>query len=587
MALPSNFKHNILYPTIIIDDGNDVEQLRHEPKILKPAGTRDFELNSFTMVEGMNDDYGSLIVVIPDHANALTDGTDPRRPSTILPEWTIQLFLNATTPGGDGNRWFYGKIKDVIVDRPGTAQQQIILTCIGWGVILKDRMTRLVRNQLKDEVVDDGETLDKTDTKARLDELIKDIFEDVDHYVDDNIPQLTNITVTSTTDGTGICSECLNTKIPNVNFTISTFASAVSTLVGIGKAMWRIDHDRKLVIHDPSAHDSQFLLSNDLATTGATANWDSNKLGYLLNTPLSWVDTSINTFYSFIHAFGHFTPSLYAKDSETPDTNAASNLDTRWMAIPIWVNAVSDRTAPDKDNIFKIAIRSIKTGTPAATGKIGIWGDDGTGKPNFEDQRRVIELNKTTLQALGTSTPAPWFEIPVKPKLAIRPGDPLHIVFPIYGSAANTFSVNYKSGSQNYYDSADGATWTSRVGNCAYRVYEAKRLISTLESTEANRLLSEPRERLFPIRSDLEEKTVRETLIAVGELLGRKRRLYDNVIISPPINKPIVGRFLKIIDSKTGLDIQANITKLRVSGNSENNSTGAEQLELSLDDFHY
>ncbi|MFM7854637.1 MAG: hypothetical protein ACKO96_22605, partial [Flammeovirgaceae bacterium] len=109
------------------------------------------------------------------------------------------------------------------------------------------------------------------------------------------------------------------------------------------------------------------------------------------------------------------------------------------------------------DNIFKIAVRSTKTGTPESDGKVEIWGDN-AGKPDSGDIRRSILLNKTTLNALGTTTPSDFFEIQIKPRLEVTPNEQLYIVFPIYGNASNTFNVDYKSGTGTYYDSTDGST---------------------------------------------------------------------------------------------------------------------------------
>jgi hypothetical protein len=575
MVLPSNFKSNTLYPHIVIKDETGSTQYTHQSLANYPAGTRDFEVNSLRLIAGQNGAFGSMILVIPDNNNALTDTTTPRRPSLIEQEWEITLDLGVTS--GTEYRAFHGKIKHVQVDRPGTNQQQIILVCVGWGVVLRERITRLVRNQDKDA---DGIGLDDNDTKTRVDQLALDLFNDLDHYVDENITQLANITAALTTDGLGICQTCTDVKLANVNFSTSTFAQALGTLSSISNTTWRINEDRKLILHDSGAHDSGMLFSNDINTTGDTSNWTSTKIGYILNAPVTWVDDSIDTFYNFIHGFGHFTPVLAASDGQTPDSSRAldNGANPGYVAIPF---------SFEKDNLFKIALRMVKTGTPATPHKVEIWGVTSGGDPNPTDVRRVIDLTKERLQALGTGVPADWFEIPIKPRLDIRPGEQLYIVFQKYGDASNTININYKAGTGTFEDSSDGITWTSRTGQMAYRVYDAKRLTSTLEITDTTSRLAEPREKLIPIRSDLEEQTVRQSMLAAGEILGKTKRTYDKLTVSVPQDRVNVSQFCRIIDTQSGLDIKANIIGWEMSGDADSGDIGITTMSLLLEDAFY
>ena len=567
-SIPSNFLSNTLYPKIIIKDKDGAVQYTHESLRIFPAGTRDFEVSAFKLNGGQYSNYGNLMLIIPDHDNLLTDSTDPKTPCIIQREW--ELIFDLGTSSSTLQRYFHGKIRDAEVDRPGTNQQQIVLSCIGWGVILKERMTKLARNQDK---TSDGITLDDTDIKTRLDQLILDLFQDKDHQIDENIPILGNITAAITTDGLGICVACTDIKIANVNLSISSYAQGIDTFASIGNIMWRVNEDRKLIVHDPSAHDSGMLFSNDFTANSDTVNWTSTKVGYLLQSPISWVDSSIDTYYNWLHGWGHFVPVLAASDGETPD--ASDNLDTMWHAIPF---------SYDKDNLFKIANRIIRTGTPATTTTVEIWGVDGSGKPNPVDIRRHIEIAKEKLQSLDTTTPTDWFEIPIKPRLDITPGEQLFIVWPRYGTAAHTINVDYKSGTGTYYDSSDGITWTARTGKSAFRVYSASRLTTSLEIVDTTSVLGEPRERMFPIRADLEEQSVRQTLLAVAETLGKQRRMYNNIIISIPQDRVNIGQFCRIIDRQTGLDIKANITGFSMQANAYNGEIGVTQMEISLED---
>ena len=566
MTLTPNYNPNALHPRIVITNQFGGSAYTFESKELNPTGTQDFQLNALKLHLGVDDDFGTLHLVIHDNDGNLSDLTNNDRPGLIGREWSIQLYLGKST--ATEQRWFYGKIKDFTTSRPTTGIQTISISCVGYGIVLRERMSRLVRNQAKTA---DGVTLDDTDDSTKISELILDLFNDKDHYIDNNIDRLTSITAQTSTTGEGIDEDATSQKIANVNFNVASFGQIISNLAGVANTTFHVNADRKLIIQDPESRDSGFLFTNNLSGERATT-WDSTKIGYILNAPLEWKDSSADMLYNFIHGFGHFKPGVSVSETTTPD--AADNLDSEWHAIPF---------IPTADNIVKIAIRSIKTGTPAEDTSVQIWGDTGGSGPDPNDVRYKKLLNTETLNKLGTTTPADWFEIPIHPRLDVTPGEQLYIVFPKVGDASNTISVNYAAGSGTYWDSTNGTTWASRVGKSAYRVYESRRLTTTVENTSAAELLPEPRERIFPIRSDLEEQTVRQTLLSAAEVLGKQRRTYGTVIVSPVTARIPLGTFCKLEDVKTGLSVKANITGIDLQADSS--TLGVQRIELALDAY--
>jgi hypothetical protein len=566
LTLTPGYDPNPLHPRILITNTTGASAYNFVSAKLTSSPTQDFKLISFNLELGINDNFGNMVLLLHDHNNIFTDTTDVKRPGVIEREWGIQLYLGKTL--ALENRYFYGKIKEVTIERPSTGLQLVTLVCVGWGIILRERLSKLVRTQAK---AANGIDLDDTDISTRIDQLLLDVFQDIDHQIDNNITKLTSITTIPSNTGTGICEDCTAIKIANVNFNIASYAQIISNLVGITNSTWHIDQDRNLIVQDPGAHSSGMLFTNDLSGDKAQ-NWTSTKIGYILNAPISWTDSSADTFYSFIHGYGHFSPNLVASDGQTP--NATDSLHDIHHAIPFTVTS---------DNIFKIAVRSIRTGTLTTDGKVEIWGADGSGKPDNGDIRRSILLNSATLNGLGTTTPASFFEIFIKPKLEVTPNEQLFIVFKKYGTITDTFNVDYKSGTGTFYDSTDAITWTSRVGQSAYRVYDARRLITTLENTFVSSQIPEVRERAFPIRADMEEQTVRQTLIQAAEILGRQKRTYSNIIVSPVTNLIKLNTFCYIQDAKTGLDTKANIIGISMSCKSEDQ--GVQKMEISLEEL--
>ena len=179
-------------------------------------------------------------------------------------------------------------------------------------------------------------------------------------------------------------------------------------------------------------------------------------------------------------------------------------------------------------------------------------------------------------------------EIPISPKLEIEPNSSLFIVLKKYGDVSNTYNVNYKSGSGTYYVSTDDITWSSATGLMNFRVYSAKRLKTSVENTVLSQKLEEQREKLLPIRADLEEQTVRQALIVAGEILGKERRIYDNVMCTMPDDRIPLLAYARVQDLQTGLNIKAEISSYTVemhAGDSQSN-IGATSVSLTLDEVH-
>lgn len=566
MTVTAGYDPRELSPKIIITDYDGATQYTYESETIATSPTQDFKLTGLKIQMNGNGDYGNATLIIADNDSSLVDAT-LRKGALIKRQWDIQIYLGKTS--ATLQRWFYGKIVSANVIRPGTGQQGIAITCVGWGVILKERITRIIRNQDKDA---DGIALDDADTKTRLDNLILDMFTKVDHQVDENIPQISSITAALANPG--LDATTLDIKVANVNELGNTYAGFISRIAGLANADWYVDADRRLIVRDALAYDSGFLFTNNLTGLDATG-WSTTKIGYLKNQVFGWTDSTFDSLYSWIHGFGHFAPSLDVGYSTQPD--AADNLDNTWIAIPI---------APTRDNIFKISLRMTRTGTPASAHELRIVGDDGAGNPDPTDIRRVIRIAKETLQALGTTTPADWAEYPVTPKLEITPDEQLYIEFPKYGTATDTVNINYKAGVGTYKTSTDGTTWTTPVGSPAHRVYSAKRLMTSLENTVVSQTLPEPREKLLPIRADLEEQTVRQALIQAGFILGKQRRAYQDVIITPTTDRIPLASYCRLQDSKSGLDIKAIIDSYEIEMSTQNNRIGADSIKLSLDELY-
>jgi len=183
MATPRN-NPTELAPKLQIFDQNEILKHTFETKKTNASPIQNIKVSDIILEQGVGSNWGKLVFMINDHSNTLTKNT-LRRESTIERQWRVKLELGKTPSTKD--TWFEGKILETEILRPGTAQQQLLISCVGWGDVLRNRYTKLIRNQKK---LADGIDVDDTDISARIDELIFDLINGVDHQLDDNFVPL-------------------------------------------------------------------------------------------------------------------------------------------------------------------------------------------------------------------------------------------------------------------------------------------------------------------------------------------------------------------------------------------------------------
>ena len=566
MSLTPNYDTNPLEPKIIITDRTGVEKYRYETSTTTSSVSpqQDFKLRELSIHMGVNSDYGYCILKIDDPDNTLTDTEKVRRDSKIERQWDIQIYLGKSQPLLQ--RWFYGKIYDVDIVRPATNRQSVVLSCVGWGVILKDRVTNIKRFQSKTA---DGVTVDSNDTSTKISELFKDVVEDEDHQADQGLNN-TDLGITSN----GVID--LDLKLPDLQKSYATYATTLSELASTGNMMWGVDADRDLFLRDPGSIDSGFLFTNNLS--GDTAqNWDSSRIGYLLNASNSWRDSSFDSAFSTIHGLG--SNSVKIDQQNSGSENAVRQSHSSWIGIPF---------TPATDNIGKLAIRMAKTGTPATNTTFEIVGVDtgASNAPKRDNLRKSISITSTKLQTFSTS--GDWAEFSLDEKVNVNPDDPLMLVLHKYGDSSHNYTMDYRTGTGTFWTSTDGDSWSSATGLFSMRVYNQKSLQIILENTRAKAKYG-TREKVVNFSGGQEEATAREAMISAGEVLGLERRFYSQITVSPPTLRIPLGEFCRIVDSKTGLNTKANIMTVDVTLSVQNNSSivGADRISLGLEEVHY
>ena len=565
MSLTPNYDISPLSPKIIITDRTGTEKYRYETSVTTASVSpqQDFTLSELQIHNGINSDYGYAVIKIDDKDNLLTDTTSKLRDSKIERQCDIQIYLGKSQPLLQ--RYFYGKIYDVDIQRPFTNRQTLVITCIGWGVTLRDRITNIKRFQGKTA---DGVTVDSTNTTTKVSELVKQVVTDNDHQADHG---LNNNDLGITTTGV----QEVDIKLPDLQKNFATYATVLSELSSSGNVMYGVDADRDLFLRDPNSVDSGFLFTNDLSVDTAQ-NWDSSRIGYLINASQSWRDSSYDGAYSFLHGLG--ANSVKIDTSKVGSENATRASNVSWIGIPF---------TPTTDNIAKIALRLAKTGTPTSPATIQITGiDTSDNKPKVSNLRKSLVLDSQRIQ--GLTTTGAWEEISLDEKINVEPNTPLMIVINQYGSSSNNFTLDYQTGTGTFYTSSDGDTWSSATGSFSFRDYSQKALHIILENTRAKAKYG-VREKVVNFNAGQEEGSAREALINAGEVLGLERRHYSQVTVSTPTLRIPLGQFCRVVDSKTGLNVKASIISMdiQMSARSGETSIGADQVILGLEEVHY
>ena len=541
----SNYLASNLFPKILIHDLTNTLKYTYETSQVASNPTQNFKLNAMSIHLGINDDYGNAVLEIEDNANSLLENREKN--CKIKRQWNIQIYLGKTSATLE--RWFYGKVYETEIIKPNLNQTMIRLTCIGWGIRLKERMSKIKRFQDK---TSDGLALDNTDTSAKVSEIAKDIVSDTDHFLYTALPSETEIT-TSVDE--------IDIKLADFQLNATSWSDGLSQLAGMSNSSYHIDADRKLVFTNTES-DSGFLFHSSTSAYDSL-NWNASKLGYILKAPFSWKDSTADTGYSFIHAYG---VQHISKDTEQTTSNANYSLHQSWLAIPF---------TPTSSNVAKISLSMAKTGTPSSIQSFQIMG--GASSPDSNDLRKEAKLASSSLTTLGSSYD--WRELAFD-NVAVTAREPLYLVVKKYGDSSNTINAEYQTGAGTYFTSADGVSWSSQTGNFKIRVYNTNNLITTLENTVAKRRFG-IREKIITF-ANAQEETVRESLIYTSDIISKEKRSYSDMIVSPTTSRIPLGKTCQVTDSQSGLNIIAEITSVDINIPPE----GASEISIGLMEFH-
>lgn len=561
VTIPAGYDPTPLSPKIEILDENDVVQYTYESDAIHASGngTQDFALEEWNIHRGVNTDHGSCVLTIDDENKDLLDLTDARRESKINGTWKVRVSLGKNST--NVNEWFRGFIlgNDPEFPNPIETKHRIFVTGEGVKTAYYKTLIRFFQKKLSD-----GETLDTTDLDAKVSELFKRLVTDTDHY-----PIPVDALGFSTTD-----VQDIDIKIPDYQKNFESIGQCLNELASVASAYYGIDIGAAYLRRRDSV-DSQFLITNMDYSDIIKDNWDQDKTCYLMNSTRGWKNDFTDFGIAFFNGLNTQKP---IKDQEQTSANASLDLSSKHFAFPI---------TPDKDNILKIAPFLAKIGTVTDDLTIKILGDDGTGKPNSTDKRISKVIRGAQLQS--ELTVSKYFEVLFN-KYPIVPGTKLFCTFEQYVDTVNYPTLDYQTLTGEYFDSTNGTSWTSRVGDVKFRQYAAKTINVYCENTVASRKFPGIQRQMNVPLSNLKSNAMAlVTLAGVAVSRGKQRRQYPSFAVSPPTTPLGLGKTLRYIDIRTGLEFSPNLIAYDIGGSAFNveSNLGAKEISLTVEEWGY
>lgn len=563
-SLPSGYSPFYLNPKIVIKDRDGSTQYTFNSF---DENSQDFKLGSWSIQGGINGDHGMVVLDIYDEQNQLTDTTKRERDVLIKPQWTIEVDLGSTL--ANLNNWFDGIIYDAGLTRPINNMQTIQIIAFGKGIIFSDRLTSINRIQAKEA---DGLTPDDTDDTAKGTNIMKDLFEDTDHFPHEGLAQPTGFTTTGIVD--------LDVRFADFIKNSETITSAMMEAANRLGLIWGIDHaTQEVFAHHRGTKDSGLLITNNMSSL-VTKNWNKQKLCISANRQFGWKSTTIGFGYSIIHGIGAHDNKL---DYENASANSTIDLDLGLFTSP---TKIAFPFTPNNEALSKIALFLSEISTPTNKLVIDIVGDDGTGSPNDEDDiRRTRIIPSARLQDFGVS--GDWFEIAtrsINSQTTLSANDQYWVVIHKYGGS-NELQIDYQTGTGSYKVKESG-TWNSFVGDVKMRTYHSHFVNVILENCQAKKQFG-LREISLPLSGFPSVESGIEALKGFSRIVGRKKRIYSPIICSAPLERPLLGRNVRIVDRFNGLDTFVDLTGYNISGNAMKEPRGTNKIQLFLEALSY
>jgi hypothetical protein len=561
---PNIFTHGYnpdgLAPSIRLYDISNTLVYQYDSPQIAASPRQDFIITDWKLHAGLNSDKGNFVFHVRDDTGALLDKTDLNRFCKIKGQTRVDVYFGKNSAGL--SRWWQGILQDPTFTLHDNGVISWEFHAIGKRIMLAERSTYI---KVFQAMLSDGITPDKTDTSTYVSAIVSRMLATNKDGANPGLPNLP-----FTTNGV----DSIPVTLVDYQKNMQSVDSCLSELANMGGCIYGDDGNGDIFLRQRGSKDSGMFFTNDLQYTNAL-NWNAAKFGVLRRFPMSWVDSTLGYGYSHYNGIG---PMYNSMDQSQTSSNAVYDLSTNYFDIPF---------KPTNDNVAEFSLYLTRVGTPGNDMTIGLYPDDGTGKPAYSKPIKTWIVRKEILQ--GLSLTGQWYEFPFD-AITVSPNVQYHFVITKYQDATNTIKLDYQTGAGSYFDSPDGTTWTSRTGNPKYRQYYANSVLLMLENTVARKTYASKAvnpavqiRELNVVMNDIPNSAAAmQALVGFADVMGKQRRIYKPIIVSPPDVQIPLGQSARFRDKNTGLDINADIVSYDMKGDSITGVGGIGCKEISL-----
>ena len=578
--IPTGYEPRGLVPIIIISDRDDTEQYRFEHPLAIGSGTpemNELPVTGYHIHGGIGSDLGRMNLSVDDRNKILTNLNDRRRPGLIKPQWKIDTWLypanNTGPPAGaskalqsDIAKWFGGFIMDPVMDRPFPNMQTWNLFAVGAGLEYADRLTSIKREQARSA---NGLDFDDTDTLANASQIADDLINKTDHFPHTGMPAISGFT----TD-----FRAINIKFADFVKRFISIHTALQEIANRTGQIWGIrPHNKQIFMYPRGTRDSGLLITNDY-TSLLTGGFDKTKLCLGRKNPFGYVDSSAGFGYSFLHGVGGLTDFLMLED---PNADASLNLSAgdAQFAFPF---------IPTQDSISKISIFADLASSTSTPLVMSIVGNDTSGPKPSDDIRRRVDVQPDRLNQ-KISASGNWFEQAyqtINMGTRVRPGDTYYLVI----DAHPLLRVDYDSAIGTFFRNSGtiaAPIWGTDIGKLKLRVHHSHSINVIVENTVARKSFGY-REMAIPLNDFPNEESATTALVGFSSVVGKARRIYKPIQVTPPQSVPLLGMTARLIDKFNGMDTFVDLTGFDIQATSFSKwNRGVDSMTLHMEEVYY
>ncbi len=435
---------------------------------------------------------------------------------------TVKVFLSKTSTFPTQPH-FLGRVEQVKRHRRNANELVYELTGLGITNRLFHRIGNLLRIQDRQA---DGVTQDNTDTKTRIDNLVKDLIQEEDAYPTGE--------PTMEDEGISVAGVSLSTKkIPQYFGEMKPISDILKELSEVdGKDFW-IDTLGVLQFTDPETSNSGVLFTDDPDETH-----DETLKGIIVDDEPFTVSEIIEG-YTINRLFGLGGDELEKDQFQETVTGGPDALDANFRAI---------KFTPDKNKLAYIAINIDKTGTPLVDLQ-------GQVRETFDDDNDADDPNGAIVKAfaLGKDKIASgqaWYYIDIGAEF-LNTKQNYWLILNKVGSAGNTYRWFHDAlTTHTSAFSANGSTWTVDSTGVGYgfRTLSSNRLLTTAaedDSIEKYGL----REDVFSNPAIRERETMQQLISEQVARLSKQKRIITFTSYAPD-DVPQIGTMVQVHQQK-------------------------------------